>query len=325
MQHKIRTVLFIFILMFSFSVHAEEEKNGGMPPAIVVVSEVVSGMVAPQAEYVGTVFFSEVSDIACEVDGKVETLNFEEGQRVKKGAELVSINSDILRSDLEKAALDFKRAEGLYKEGLIPEDEFDSLRFKKERLEIIFSKKTIRAPFNGVIVKKHAERGEWLSPGSVVATIAADDFADIVVEVPERLLKFLSPGMEIGAQANGSELKGNIIAVIPRGNISTRTFPVKIRIANTTSLAEGMEARVTLPEGKEMKSLTVHRDAVISVYGNMVVYKVEGTKATMVPVRVFGYKGMTAGIQAEGLEAGMKVIVKGNERLRPGQDVVVQE
>ena len=325
MQYKIRTALFVFILMFSFSVHAQDEKQGGMPPAIVVVSEVASGMVAPQAEFVGTVFFGEVSDVACEVDGKVEALNFEEGQRVEEGSELVMINSDILLSDLDKAKLEYARAVQLYNQELITEEEFDSRRFEKERLEIILAKKTIKAPFDGVIIKKHVERGEWLSPGSVVATIAADDILDIVVEVPERLLKFLSPGMEISASAGGSELKGNIIAVIPRGDISTRTFPVKIRVANTTSLAEGMEARVTLPEGAEAESLTVHRDAVLNVFGNTVVYTVQGSKATMVPVVVSGYKGMTAGIQAEGLEAGMKVVVKGNERLRPGQDVQVQQ
>ena len=323
--YKIITALFIFILMFSFSVHAQEEKQGGMPPAIVVVSEVASGMVAPQAEFVGTVFFREVSDVACEVDGKVEIVDFEEGQRVKEGAKLVKLNSDLLRSDLGKAAADFKRAEDLYKEELIAEEEYDARRFEKERLEIILSKKTIRAPFKGVIVKKHVERGEWLSPGSVVATIAADDVVDIVVDVPERVMKFLSPGMEIGASAGGSELQGNIIAVIPHGDISTRTFPVKIRVANITSLIEGMEARVTLPEGDEVKSLTVHRDAVLNMFGNTVVYTVQDSKAVMVPVTVSGYKGMTAGIQAEGLEAGMKVVVKGNERLRPGQDVIIQQ
>jgi len=325
MKYKIIVLLYILMSLCAFSAQAQEEKQAGPPPAIVVVSEVASGMVAPQAEFIGTVFFAEVSDVACEVDGKVEGLNFEDGQRVKKGAELVNINSDILRSDLDKATLDFKRAERLYKEGLIPEEEYDARRFEKERLEIVLSKKTIRAPFAGVILRKHVERGEWLSPGSVVATIARDDVVDIVVDVPERLLKFLTPGMEIGASAGGSELKGNIIAVIPRGDISTRTFPVKIRVANTTSLVEGMEARATLPEGEELKSLTVHRDAVIKIMGNTIVYTVDGSKATMVPVTVFGYKGMTAGIQAEGLEAGMKVVVKGNERLRPGQDVVIQE
>lgn len=324
MQRNIRTALIMFILLVSLPVHAQEEKQGGMPPAIVVVSEVVSGMVVPLSEFIGTVFFAEVSDVACEVDGKVETADFEEGQRVKEGDGLVSINSEILRSDLDKALLGYARAVQLYKETLITEEEYDARRFEKERLEIILAKKTIRAPFSGVIIKKHVERGEWLSPGSVVATIAADDTADILVEVPEHVLTFVSPGMEVSVSAGGSELKGRITAVIPVGDISTRTFPVKIRIANSASLIEGMGARVTLPAGEEVKSLTVNRDAVINVFGNTVVYTVQDSKATMVPVIVSGYNGMNAGIQAKGLAAGMKVVVKGNERLRPGQDVVIR-
>ena len=121
------------------------------------------------------------------------------------------------------------------------------------------------------------------------------------------------------------ELKGKIIALIPSGDISTRTFPVKIRVVNTTSLMEGMEARVVLPVGDEAKVMTVHRDAVIKVFGNTVVYTVQDSKAAMLPVTVLGYKGMSAGVQAEGLEAGMKVVVKGNERLRSDQEVVIQE
>ncbi|GBE03830.1 Efflux pump periplasmic linker BepF [bacterium BMS3Abin09] len=324
MQHKIITALFIFILMFSFSVHAEDKKQSGMPPAIVVVSEIASGMVAPQTEFVGTVFFSEVSDVACEVDGKVESADFEEGQRVDEGDGLVDINSDILNSDLDKAMLEYARAVQLYKEELITEEEYDARRFEKERLEIILSKKTVKAPFTGVIVKKYVERGEWLSPGTVVATVAADDIADIIVDVPEQVVMFLSNGMEVTVKAGGSDLKGKVIAVIPSGDISTRTFPVKIRVVNTTSLIEGMEARVTLPEGEAVKALTVNRDAVINMFGNTVVYTVQGTKPTMVPVVVLGYKGMTAGIKGEGLKEGMKVVIKGNERLRPGQEVVIK-
>ncbi len=310
--------------MFSFSVHAEDKKQSGMPPAIVVVSEIASGMVAPQTEFVGTVFFSEVSDVACEVDGKVESADFEEGQRVDEGDGLVDINSDILNSDLDKAMLEYARAVQLYKEELITEEEYDARRFEKERLEIILSKKTVKAPFTGVIVKKYVERGEWLSPGTVVATVAADDIADIIVDVPEQVVMFLSNGMEVTVKAGGSDLKGKVIAVIPSGDISTRTFPVKIRVVNTTSLIEGMEARVTLPEGEAVKALTVNRDAVINMFGNTVVYTVQGTKPTMVPVVVLGYKGMTAGIKGEGLKEGMKVVIKGNERLRPGQEVVIK-
>lgn len=325
MLKKIRIALFIFVLLCSFSsLYAQEKKPQGMPPpANVVVSEVSTGIVAPEAEFVGTVYYQEVSDVACEVDGKVEEVSFEEGQRVKKNFVLVKLNPDLVRSDYDKAALNFNRAKNLYKEDLISEQAYDERRFEKERLEIIIRKKTIRAPFNGVIIKKHVERGEWLSPGSTVATIARDDVIDIIVEVPESIISIITPGMKVKVKAGGKEINGKIFVIIPQGNISTRTFPVKIRVKNSLSLIEGMEARVILPVTKKEKALIVHRDAVITVFGNTVVFAVIDSKAKMIPVKVIGYKGMKAGIQANGLKEGMKVVVKGNERLRDGQSVKI--
>lgn len=325
-KHITQFMLIICIILFACSIlHAQEEKQpeGGMPPANVVVSGVNTGMVAPESEFVGTVYYREVSDVACEVDGKVETISFEEGQRVEKGDVLVKLNSDILMSDLEKAGTDFERAKNLYKEELISEEAYDERRFEKERLEIILGKKTIRAPFKGVIVKKHVERGEWLSPGSAVATIAADDMVDIIAEVPESIVGLIRQNMDIKVKAGGKEITGKVSAIIPKGDISTRTFPVKIRAANSISLMEGMEARAILPAGLKQETLTVPRDAVMSMFGMTVIFAVIDSKAKMFPVKVAGYDGLRAGIFAEGLAKGMKVVVKGNERLRDGQNVNV--
>lgn len=326
MLKKIRIALFIFVLLCSFSsLYAQENKTQGMPPAKVVVSEVSTSIVAPEAEFIGTVYYQEVSDVASEVNGKVEVVSFEEGQRVKKGDVLIKLNSDLLLSDLEKAALDLDRAENLYKEDLISERAYDERRFEVERLEIILSKKTLKAPFKGVIVKKHVERGEWLSPGTTVATIARDDVIDIIVEVPESIVNIITPGMKVKVTAGGKEINGKILVIIPQGNISTRTFPVKIRAKNKLSLIEGMEARVTLPTAQKKKALTVPRDAVITVFGNTVVFAVIESKAKMIPVKVIGYQGMGVGVDADGLVEGMKVVTKGNERLRDGQTVLTTD
>jgi hypothetical protein len=45
----------------------------------------------------------------------------------------------------------------------------------------------------------------------------------------------------------------------------------------------------------------------------------------MLPVEIVGYDGLNAGITGQGLEEGMKAVVKGNERLRDGQDVMIQQ
>ena len=314
-------ITFIFLL-FSFpTIHAQEN----MPPANVVVSEAVTGMVNPESEFIGTVYYHEVSEVACEVSGKVDTMSFEEGQRVKEGAELVKLNSDLLLSDLNKAELNFNRAENLYKDDLISEQTFDDSRFEVERLRIELRKKTIKSPFDGVVIKKHVERGEWLSPGSVVATIANDNIIDIITEVPGSIVRFIDQNMRVTVKAGGKELEGKVSAIIQRGDIATRTFPVKIRVKNSISLIEGMEAMVILPVGDKQQTITVPRDAVISMFGMTVVFVVIDLKASMLPVNVAGYYGLKAGVIAEGLQEGMKVVVKGNERLRDGQEVVIQK
>jgi RND family efflux transporter MFP subunit len=328
-----------------------QEKPKGPPPANVSVATVKAGMVAPQAEFIGTVFFQEVSDVASELSGLVEVVRFEEGQRIKKGQVLIELGSDLLNkrlratsatyeqalSELEIARIELKRREKLFKKKSISEQSYDENRFRVrgvekrasslkaevERIEIELQKKIIRAPFDGIVIKRQVDRGEWLAEGATVAILAKDDVVDIVVDVSEEFIPFVQVGMPVKATVSGKELSGSIIAVVPRGDIATRTFPVKIRTLNTLALIEGMSARVVLPTAKPKKTLVVPRDAVIPVFGQTVVYAVKDSKAQMIPVSVIGYQDLIAGIEGQGLAEGMQVVVKGNERLRNGQRVSI--
>ena len=342
----------VCLLSFSSSLQAQD-KPKGPPPAKVVVAAVSTGEVAPQSEFIGTIFYQEMSDVASEVSGLVEEVRFEEGQRVNHRQILVKLSSDILEkriratvatheqvlADLQEAGIDFQRKEKLFKNQSISEQDYDENRFKVKRLEkrteslqaeverlgLELKKSLIRAPFNGLVVKRHVDRGEWLSGGDPVAIIAKDDVVDIIVDLPERLIREVTIGVMVKVTVGEKDLSGKIITVVPKGDIATRTFPVKIRMANTISLIEGMTARVRLPTGKAVKSLIVPRDAVIPVFGRTVVFAVIDSKARMIPVDIIGYAGLTAGVAAQGLKDGMLVIVKGNERLRDGQMVSVDK
>jgi RND family efflux transporter MFP subunit len=342
---------FLFLPLSPSLLFAQGGPPGKMPPAAVVVSDVSAGFVAPEAEFVGTVFYLEVSEVAAEVNGRIEEVNFEEGHRIKAGKVLVTLNADLLQktlkgtkasseqalSELEKARSDFQRFESLYKKQVVPEQVYDEHRFRVdglekkaaslkaevERLEIELQKKTIRAPFDGVVIKKFVDRGEWLSPGSTVATLARDEIVDILVNVPEEIMRFIRSGIEVRVRAGGKENRGKVFAIIPQGDIATRTFPVKIRMNNTPSLVEGMEARVSLPTNNRRKTLIVPRDAVLHLSGQNVVFAIVDSKAHRIPVRVIGYQGNQAGVEGEGLAEGMKVVIKGNERLQGGQAVTI--
>jgi RND family efflux transporter MFP subunit len=323
----------------------------GPPPAQVAVSGVKKGLIAPQSEFIGTVYYKEVSDVAAEVRGMVKEVTFEEGDRIEGGKLLVQLDSEVLEktidatrashdevlADLEMAKIELRRVESLFTEEVISEQAYDEARFKVKGLikradslkaelgglDVELRKKSIKAPFAGVVIEKHVDRGEWLEPGTVVATLASVDYVDIIVDVPERVMKAVKVGMTVSVMAAGKRLKGKLFAIVPRGDIKTRTFPVKIRVKNTANLAESMEARVVLPTGTRKKALIVPRDALITAFGQTVVFAVVDSKAKMVPVKVIGYKGKTVGVESAQLSEGMKVVIKGNERLQDGQQVIV--
>ena len=223
--------LFICIFVFSSSIWSQD-KPKGPPPASITVAEVKNGMLAPQAEFIGTVYYQEVSDVASEISGLAEAVKFEEGQRVKKGQILVQLGSEILRknhqatvstyeqilSELEIARIDLIRKEKLFKRKSIAEQTYDEERFQViglekraaslkaqvERIEIELRKKIIRAPYAAVVLERRVDRGEWIAEGATVAVLAKDDVVDIVVEVPQRFIPFVRQGMTIQAASRRS-------------------------------------------------------------------------------------------------------------------------
>ena len=339
----------IVAMFFAVLVSAPFLNAQGMPPANVAVEDLRSGVISPQTDFVGTVFYQEMADIASEVDGIVENVAFEEGRRVSKGDVLIILRSDLLEKNLQatkashdqalteltSAKRDLERAEKLHAEQLIAEKTYDDFKFRVlslergaasldaevERLKLELQKKHVEAPFRGVIIKKHVQRGEWIAPGAAVATIARDDVFDIVVEVPEDILAYVKPGMRVSVEAGGRNISGTVFSIVPSGDISTRTFPVKVRVSKAGSLMGGMEAKVRLPGGRKQQTYLISRDALIRRSGATLLFGVVDSQAVMIPVNVVGYSGKDIGVSSEALKEGMQIVVKGNERLMNGQPV----
>jgi RND family efflux transporter MFP subunit len=304
-------------------------------------------------EYVGTVYYVRKSRVASEVEGIVEDVKIEEGYHVKSNSPLVSLSSDILdtvisgtRADheqvlveLEQAEKELRRREPLLKEGSVSESAYDEYFFKSKRLRnraltlqasldrllLEKGKKNIKAPFNGIVMEKSVEKGEWVKIGGIVAVIADDSEVDVIVDVPSGMLQYLQSGREIEITAGDLKLIGKFVSFVPKGDVATRTFSVKIRLKTANGLVEGMEARALLPIASRRESLLVPRDALVVKFGKNVVFVVEESKAKMVSVAVLGYSGFSVGVAGEGLEAGQQVVVKGNERLFGGEQLVIRQ
>jgi membrane fusion protein, multidrug efflux system len=328
---------------------AAPAKKKGPPPAPVVVADVVAGASEPKAEYVGTIVYSRVCRVATESAGLVTGTYYEEGEAVRAGQKLVELGVDLLDATIEgtragyeqvmveyeRAQKDYARMDALFREQTISEVVLDNHLFEKkglakkaaalkaslDRMLLVKKKKRIHAPFGGVVIEKTVEKGEWAQTGGTVAVIADNTEVDIMVDVPEKLLSFLAKDDLLDVSFNGSQQRARFINVVPRGDVATRTFSIKLRLENTKNLIEGMEARAHIPVGDKTRGLLVPRDSVVSKYGKNVVFTVSESKAKMVPVKITGYTALMAGVSGRGLAEGMQVVIKGNERVRNGQRV----
>ncbi|MBM4017441.1 MAG: efflux RND transporter periplasmic adaptor subunit [Planctomycetes bacterium] len=151
-----------------------------------------------------------------------------------------------------------------------------------ESLRDTLDKMTVAMPFDGFIVRKRAEEGEWLSPGSAVVEAADLGVVRIQVDVPERYLAGLRKGSEapVVFEALGDrEFKGAISQIVPQAAEGTHTIPVRVDVPNAIEggrpvIAAGLLARVWLPVGEEHQALLVPKAAIIRQQGRDLVYTV---------------------------------------------------
>ncbi len=200
------------------------------------------------------------------------------------------------------------------------------LRATRKSLENQLTKKQIKAPLSGYVVKRYCQVGQWLGEGDPAVTLVVPDPILFMVPVPERYI----PSIIIGDNASvtfdalpGKIFQGRIEAVIPKADKAARTFPVRINIANPEgAIKPGMLGRATLPAGKPHKAILVPKDALVLSGNGKVVYVVIDQTARMVPVETGASHGPLIEVKGD-LKPDLKVVVRGNERLRPGQAVQI--
>ncbi|MEX0713359.1 MAG: efflux RND transporter periplasmic adaptor subunit, partial [Pirellulales bacterium] len=206
------------------------------------------------------------------------------------------------------------------------------------RLEDQLEKHTIFSPFDGYVVQEHTEVGQWIEAGELVAEVIEVDRVDVEVMVAETYIPHLKIGTPARVEVDALPthvFSGTVSHIVPQAEARSRAFPVKVQLANEILADEGpllkpgMFARVTLPVMKKQSVLMVPKDALVMGGPEPVVYRVEtdktqAGKSTVQPVRVrlgVAYEGL---VEVSGdLQPGQQVVIEGNERLFPGQEVVL--
>lgn len=202
-------------------------------------------------------------------------------------------------------------------------------RANQKLAEINLYNTKVRAPFSGVVSKRHTYVGAYVNVGSPVIDLIDDRHLEIEASVPAIRIEALNPGTIVSFQLENTpageraNLPATVRAVVPDENPLTRTRKVRFSTNFTISkrnLATNQSVLLALPAGGVSSVLTVHKDAVINRKGKDIVFIVEDGAANIRTVKLGEAVG-TRFVVLAGLADGDTVVVRGNERLRPGQKV----
>ena len=185
----------------------------------------------------------------------------------------------------------------------------------------------IRAPYRGVVVERHVSAGAYVRVGDPVVVMVDSDSIEIEADVPAERLRGSKAGETLRLTIGDAAYDARLRAIVPVENPMTRTRAVRfeplVGLDEAVS-AIGQSVTVDLPVGASRDVLTVHKDAVTPVQGARIVFVVD-KENTVQPRPVM--LGSALGNRFEvldGLQPGDLVVIKGNERLQPGQAVIFE-
>lgn len=312
-------------------------RRGPELPAPVIVTPVGLTSNAAVVEAVGTGEAAKAVTLYPEASGRVEELLFEAGQSVKQGDPLLRLDTedealavDLARVHLQDARQQLERYESTAPSGAVSTSEVDrartalsAARIELAQAELALRKRTLKAPFDGVVSIPDVGVGDRVTTGTVVSTL--DDRSTLLVdfEVPEAFAQGVRVGGGLDARTwalPGEKFEGVVDSVASRIDSQTRTLRVRGRIGNHGDLLRtGMSFVITLPlQGRQFPS--VPSIAVQWDRRGAYVWRVADSKAERVEVEVMKRENQWILVQAP-LEPGDHIVVEGVQRLRPGRSV----
>jgi len=192
----------------------------------------------------------------------------------------------------------------------------------------------IRAPFDGMIAKRMVEVGVYVKIGDQLVVIVDDSGFEIEAEIPSQYVAGLPPRTKVDVSIAGAPaVTARVRSVVPAEDPQNRTRTTRLipevpvdpddRPAGLRNLADSQSLTLHIPVATTEDAITVHKDAVLARDGGRLVYLVQGGEALARNV-ILGDAVGNRFVVKSGLKAGDLVVVRGNERLRPGQKVLFE-
>lgn len=313
------------------------------PPPMPV--KVVAAKLAPavlETGAVGTLRADEGVMLRPEIAGRIEHIKFAEGQQVKQGTLLATLDAGETRAQVQSSTVQLalekqrlERAEDLFKKGFSSQQSLDEQRSVHARAaaklkedQVRLAKSEIRAPFPGVAGLRQVSEGAYVAAGTDIARLEKIDQLKLDFRVPETFLAQVRAGQPVRIAVDAwpaQEFRGVIYALEPAIDEQTRTVLARARVPNgEMRLRPGMFARVQLQLGVRDKAVWVPEQAIVPRGQDAFVFRVVAGKAELVQVRT-GLRKVGEVEILKGIAAGDLVVTEGTQRIGPGSAVAVVE
>lgn len=242
----------------------------------IVLAQQAVNVAAPTST--GVVIADRSVTLAAKIVGRVVAVNADEGDRVKTGDTLVDIGDAELRANLSAAEARLRmeevslahqeklaeRVRSLREQGTVSAENLDDANFKVAageqavaiaraevaRARAMLGETKIRAPFDGVIIRKDIETGDVTAPGEPLLVL--EDHAQLLfrTNVNERDVPRVEVGQAIVVTIDaldGLALQATVTRIVPSGDLSSHEFPVEARLPPHEKLYPGMFGKAQFP------------------------------------------------------------------------------
>lgn len=313
-----------------------EKKAPAVPVEVArVTKQVIS------ASYSGTASLEAPAEaqVVAKTSGVVLQVLVEEGDQVKAGQVLARIDPDRARLEMERSRAtvrklenNFRRAQELLASKLVSAESVEQIRFDLEsarasydlaQLELSYT--DIVAPISGVVAQRMVKVGNLVALNAPAYRVVDISRLEGVLNVPERELATLRPGMPLRMVVDavpGKVFEGTVDRISPVVDSGSGTFRVVCAFEGGGTLRPGMFGRIEVVYDERVDALTMPRVALLEDEGEPAVFVVRESKAVRVPVELGYVNGELAEVRS-GLAEGDDVVTAGKVAIRDGSEVEV--
>jgi membrane fusion protein, multidrug efflux system len=349
------TVTVLFVAALGFVKFRQIQTAIGQAAAFQPPPEAVTTIVARQDRWpttlsaIGTMAAVQGVTVSADLPGTVDRIGFDSGKPVREGEVLALLDTRQEQAQLaaaesqrDLARLNFDRMQGLLNERVISRAEFDRATAEDRQaiarvaeIRAAIDRKTIRAPFSGVLGIRQVNLGQHLSGGEALVTLQSLNPIYVNFGVPQQSAGQIHVGRSVRITADdlaGIELSGRVTAIDPSVDEATRNVQVQATLANPGGrLRPGMFVRTEVVMAASSAVVSVPASAIsYAPYGDSVFVvadlKNESGQTYRGVRQQFVKLGAARGDQiavVSGVKAGDEVVTSGVFKLRNGAAVVV--